>query len=258
MARMNSRFLVSYFNPATAIGQCSKTGSSGIISNVTVGLDVSGLMGLSPTCILFEKDVAHSAPLTPFWFPCLSRLSNSIANLFLCRGGSEHNVVMMLSFQNSFGRDVAHSAPLPWFLCLHVCRLSNLIAIYYLAKENQNIASQWCYPFQNSFERDVAYSAPPLVPVSMKAIELNRKFISLRGDQNIMSQWCYPFQNSVEMPPYSIMKVCRYMVLTYWWVSQLIADHTGIYVVPVIITHCSPLIGKAHLHSSFLNAASSH
>ena len=86
MERMNSRSLVSYFTPATAIGQCSRTGnSSSINSKVIVKIDVSGLIGLSPTCILFERDVAHSAPLP--WFGAYVGYQTESRIYFFAGGG---------------------------------------------------------------------------------------------------------------------------------------------------------------------------
>ena len=41
-------------------------------------------------------------------------------------------------------------------------------------------------------------------------------------------------------------------------ISQLLADHCSISVVPVIITHCSPLVIDAHLHSTFILIGASH
>ena len=35
-------------------------------------------------------------------------------------------------------------------------------------------------------------------------------------------------------------------------ISQLFADHSSIIAVPVVITHCSPLVIDAHLHSTLI------
>ena len=35
-------------------------------------------------------------------------------------------------------------------------------------------------------------------------------------------------------------------------ISQLLADHSSISVVPQVITHCPPLVVNAHLHSTFI------
>ena len=41
-------------------------------------------------------------------------------------------------------------------------------------------------------------------------------------------------------------------------ISQLLADHSSISVVPGVITHCSPLVIDAHLHSAFILIGASH
>ena len=41
-------------------------------------------------------------------------------------------------------------------------------------------------------------------------------------------------------------------------ISQLLADYSSISVVPVVITHCPPLVIDAHLHSTFILTGASH
>ena len=41
-------------------------------------------------------------------------------------------------------------------------------------------------------------------------------------------------------------------------VFQLLADHSCISVVPEVITHCSPLVIDAHLHSTLILIGASH
>ena len=41
-------------------------------------------------------------------------------------------------------------------------------------------------------------------------------------------------------------------------ISQLLADHGSISVVPEVITHCSPLVIDAHLHSTLILIGASH
>ena len=40
--------------------------------------------------------------------------------------------------------------------------------------------------------------------------------------------------------------------------SQLLADHSSISAVPVVITHCSPPVIDAHLHSTLILIGASH
>ena len=41
-------------------------------------------------------------------------------------------------------------------------------------------------------------------------------------------------------------------------ISQLLADHSSISVVPQVITHCPPLVIDAHLHSTLILIGASH
>ena len=41
-------------------------------------------------------------------------------------------------------------------------------------------------------------------------------------------------------------------------ISQLLADHSSISVVPGVITHCPPLVIDAHLHSTLILIGASH
>jgi len=41
-------------------------------------------------------------------------------------------------------------------------------------------------------------------------------------------------------------------------ISQLLADHCSITSIPGVITHCSPLVVDAHLHSTFILGGASH
>ena len=41
-------------------------------------------------------------------------------------------------------------------------------------------------------------------------------------------------------------------------ISQLFADHSSISAVPVVITHCPPLVIDAHLHSTLILIGASH
>ena len=41
-------------------------------------------------------------------------------------------------------------------------------------------------------------------------------------------------------------------------ISQLLADHSSISAVPVVITHCPPLVIDAHLHSTLILIGASH
>ena len=41
-------------------------------------------------------------------------------------------------------------------------------------------------------------------------------------------------------------------------ISQLLADHSSISVVPGVVTHCPPLVIDAHLHSTLILIGASH
>ena len=41
-------------------------------------------------------------------------------------------------------------------------------------------------------------------------------------------------------------------------ISQLLADHSSIGAVPVVITHCPPLVIDAHLHSTLILIGTSY
>ena len=41
-------------------------------------------------------------------------------------------------------------------------------------------------------------------------------------------------------------------------ISQLLADHSSINVVPGVVTHCPPLVIDAHLHSTLILIGASH
>ena len=41
-------------------------------------------------------------------------------------------------------------------------------------------------------------------------------------------------------------------------ISQLLANHSCISAVPVVITHCPPLVIDAHLHSTLILIGASH
>ena len=41
-------------------------------------------------------------------------------------------------------------------------------------------------------------------------------------------------------------------------IFQLFADHSSISAVPVVITHCPPLVIDAHLHSTLILIGASH
>ena len=41
-------------------------------------------------------------------------------------------------------------------------------------------------------------------------------------------------------------------------ISQLLADHSSISVVPGVIAHCPPLVIDAHLHSTLILIGASH